>query len=444
LIFIWHGACWSLANQPGFLAGIKEREDTAMTPAAESVNPWRATVERHQVPAGASRAGAAWQLLMADVAFRQGPSPAAGAIDTGNGWRARVERFDSPAPAGVEVPTFEVVPSRGDTLIADAALAAATAKETPPAKPAPVAAPKDKEFRLFSEEGVTLADFIDVINPLQHIPVVSSIYRHATGDELNIVPRVLGGALFFGPIGAAVAVVNAIVEGITGKDAGEHVIAFLEKNSEPENKYFVERDQPRMPQPWDQPPTAVAAKPDAPPRKERAPQAPSRDAEAAEVPPATLAPALAALLPEGATPIRGRRVDFAQAALRPAAFAPHAAIVPVAAAPLAEPTAGAEENKQDEPAGGGAAYARLLDQRRHNDAWTAAKAYQRPDLMAGLVAKRSPAQTAGQIAAQPAPAGATAAEGGWFSDAMLSALAKYQESAKRGQAPEPANVDVVH
>ncbi|MGB6086494.1 MAG: hypothetical protein WBF74_07845, partial [Parvibaculum sp.] len=29
------------------------------------------------------------------------------------------------------------------------------------------------------------SDFLDVINPLQHIPIVSSIYRELTGDELG-------------------------------------------------------------------------------------------------------------------------------------------------------------------------------------------------------------------------------------------------------------------
>jgi hypothetical protein len=422
-----------------------------MTPAAESVNPWRATVERYQAPAGAARGSSAWQLLMADVAFRQGtatPAPAAGAIDVGNQWRARIERFDSPSTPERDVPTFEVVPTRGDTLVADAAPAAeAGDKGAPPAKPVSPETSSGKEFRLFSEDGITLADLIDVINPLQHIPVVSSIYRHVTGDELNVAPRVLGSTLFFGPIGAAVAVVNAVIEGITGKDVGDHVIAFLENNAEPENKYFVELDHPRIPRPWDQPPTTVAATRDAPPRKDREPQAPSRDVETAEAPPpATLPPALAALLPEGATPIRGRRVDFAEAALRPAAFAPQAATASVAAAPAATPSPIAatavrvEDNKPDQPTSGAAAYGRLLDQRRQHDAWAAAKAYHRPDPMAGLVAKRTPAQTAAQLA----PAGATAAEGGWFSEAMLSALAKYRENAERGQTTAPTGIDVVH
>ena len=54
------------------------------------------------------------------------------------------------------------------------------------------------------------ADFLDVINPLQHIPIVSSIYRAITGDEINGPARVLGGALFGGPLGLVAGIIDAI------------------------------------------------------------------------------------------------------------------------------------------------------------------------------------------------------------------------------------------
>ncbi|MCG8508369.1 MAG: hypothetical protein MI741_03995, partial [Rhodospirillales bacterium] len=74
----------------------------------------------------------------------------------------------------------------------------------------------------------SFADLVDVINPLQHIPVVSALYRSVTGDEIAPGPRIAGGALFGGPIGAAVAALNASVEQETGKDLGGHVMAFLD------------------------------------------------------------------------------------------------------------------------------------------------------------------------------------------------------------------------
>lgn len=73
----------------------------------------------------------------------------------------------------------------------------------------------------------TFGDFLDVINPLQHIPVVGTIYRHITGDEIKSGSRIAGDTLFGGLIGFAVGAANALLEDRTGKDAGEHVMAFF-------------------------------------------------------------------------------------------------------------------------------------------------------------------------------------------------------------------------
>jgi len=68
---------------------------------------------------------------------------------------------------------------------------------------------------------------LDIINPLQHIPVISTMYRHITGDEISPVARIAGGALFGGPIGLAAGVVNAAVESSTGKDVGGNMLAMM-------------------------------------------------------------------------------------------------------------------------------------------------------------------------------------------------------------------------
>ena len=62
------------------------------------------------------------------------------------------------------------------------------------------------------KEGLTFGDVLDIINPLQHIPIVSSIYRMATGDEIGVGSRILGGALFGGPLGLLVSGLTAIAE----------------------------------------------------------------------------------------------------------------------------------------------------------------------------------------------------------------------------------------
>ena len=73
----------------------------------------------------------------------------------------------------------------------------------------------------------SFTDFLDIINPLQHIPVVSSIYRELTNDQIAAAPRLLGGALFGGPAGIITALGNILVEAETGRDIGGNVIAAL-------------------------------------------------------------------------------------------------------------------------------------------------------------------------------------------------------------------------
>jgi hypothetical protein len=79
--------------------------------------------------------------------------------------------------------------------------------------------------------GTSFKSFIkglwDVINPLQHIPVVSAIYRHVTGDTISPGAHFIGDALYGGPIGGAIAAADIAYQKTTGKDMGETVIASL-------------------------------------------------------------------------------------------------------------------------------------------------------------------------------------------------------------------------
>jgi len=100
---------------------------------------------------------------------------------------------------------------------------------TPPATPA-----KPGEWGLgrlervvFGADGLTFDDLLDVVNPLHHLPVVSTIYRSLSGDTIAPGPRLAGGGLFGGFIGLASAAVNVAVEESTGKDIGDHVYAMV-------------------------------------------------------------------------------------------------------------------------------------------------------------------------------------------------------------------------
>mgnify|MGYP003644501364 FL=1 len=57
-------------------------------------------------------------------------------------------------------------------------------------------------FKPFGDDGLTFADVIDIVNPLQHIPILSTFYRKLTGDTIDPAIRIAGGALFGGPLGA--------------------------------------------------------------------------------------------------------------------------------------------------------------------------------------------------------------------------------------------------
>jgi hypothetical protein len=81
--------------------------------------------------------------------------------------------------------------------------------------------------RIWGEDGFSFGDILDTLNPLQHLPIVSTLYRAFTGDAIAPAPRVLGDALFGGPIGAATGVVNAALKYLSGKDVGEYMLTLL-------------------------------------------------------------------------------------------------------------------------------------------------------------------------------------------------------------------------
>lgn len=68
-------------------------------------------------------------------------------------------------------------------------------------------------------------DLLDIINPLQHIPIVGSLYRNITGDEINPAARAIGGFLYGGPVGLATGIVNGAVASATGRDLPETLVA---------------------------------------------------------------------------------------------------------------------------------------------------------------------------------------------------------------------------
>ncbi len=85
-------------------------------------------------------------------------------------------------------------------------------------------------------------DLLDIVNPLQHIPVISSLYRNLTGDEISGPAKIMGGLLYGGPVGFVAALAVTIAEQEAGQDLGEAALAALFGGEESSDVLLAERD----------------------------------------------------------------------------------------------------------------------------------------------------------------------------------------------------------
>ena len=69
------------------------------------------------------------------------------------------------------------------------------------------------------DQSFGFSDIVDMINPLQHIPVVSNLYQSATGDTMGSVAQIVGGAIFGGPIGALVSTGMVVYNSVKESEA---------------------------------------------------------------------------------------------------------------------------------------------------------------------------------------------------------------------------------
>ncbi|MEP3115256.1 hypothetical protein [Nisaea sp.] len=74
-------------------------------------------------------------------------------------------------------------------------------------------------------DGFGFDDFVDIVNPLQHLPFVSTLYREFTGDTIAPAARTAGSALYGGPAGLVAGVANVMFEAESGSDIGATMIA---------------------------------------------------------------------------------------------------------------------------------------------------------------------------------------------------------------------------
>ncbi len=132
-------------------------------------------------------------------------------------------------PPGATTPSFGTPPTRGD---------GAKPRDIPAAPDAALdqAAAKDERGffdRLWGKEGFSFGALLDIVNPLQHIPIVGTVYRAMTGDSIGPAARIAGGTLFGGVIGLVASSLDSLVEGETGRDVGQHILAMKSEADKP-------------------------------------------------------------------------------------------------------------------------------------------------------------------------------------------------------------------
>jgi hypothetical protein len=84
----------------------------------------------------------------------------------------------------------------------------------------PVPKPNAETASAEKAQGFGFKDFLDVINPLQHIPGISELYRAISGDEISDGARYSGNALYGlalgGPVGFSIMTGYSIASSAIG------------------------------------------------------------------------------------------------------------------------------------------------------------------------------------------------------------------------------------
>ncbi|KAA0682815.1 hypothetical protein [Roseomonas genomospecies 6] len=306
-----------------------------------------------------------------------------------------------------------------DATIIDATAASRPVqRERSPAQAVPalgVLESRDSPDRYEAEAEMSFGDFLDIINPLQHIPVVNSIYREITGDTIKPSSKVIGGILFGGPLGGMASIANAVVEQAQGKDIGGQVMASLGFGGGDGGGNGGSAQPPA----GSSGATAVAALPD---------HAAGSSAPAPAAPPTTALPTTA--LPIAAAHGAGAAASGAGRDGLAASGTPHPSRMPARDTPLANSMMAKHSAAKPHPTTVGfAATAAPSGFRKAADAPAPAPA-----------AHSDAAPAAAPSAAAPAANGNAFAPvtPDMLSETMMRNLAKYEQGRRAAQAPAPS------
>ncbi len=304
--------------------------------------------------------------------------------------------------------------------------------------PAPVTATnrpaEDDGFKLFGDDGFTFLDFLDIINPLHHIPIIGTLYRHFSGDEIDPGSRVLGGTLFFGPLGTVASIGDVLIRDATGKDLGQHAMAMFDQQT-PRPSEVAEAGGLVVADAGTRSANAVVASAHESPHESEALDPVTHWA----MEEAAFQQAMAAKV-QSSMEVRPEVRQRAAAPMPAVAAAYDHSRQALVAAGLAEPA----PTPASRPAGrlmaestGAPKAQSIIRHTKRSAAMMAAAGYGR----IGQPAERRNGEEPGDEAAATPP-GAVAPLGGWFADTMLKANDKYQAAAVRSQDRFPTTLDV--
>jgi len=95
----------------------------------------------------------------------------------------------------------------------------------------------------------SFGDFLDIINPLQHLPVVGTLYRAVTHDTIDTPEKLVGDALYGGPLGLLSSLADTGFQSATGKSFGDTVLSWLVGPRETEPTAVAKADVTPTPTP---------------------------------------------------------------------------------------------------------------------------------------------------------------------------------------------------
>jgi hypothetical protein len=101
---------------------------------------------------------------------------------------------------------------------------------TPPAAASPASTPAAQKSASSSDWDFSFHNLLDIVNPLEHLPIIGTIYRAITGTHIGIPEKIAGDALYGGLWGAVSGVADAAFEAVTGKDFGSTVLALFTRH----------------------------------------------------------------------------------------------------------------------------------------------------------------------------------------------------------------------